>query len=55
MAALLFVGLIAINISFVLNARAIKRDVTRRFDEIQRRLEQRANSIVKNIFDANES
>ena len=51
-AALLFFGLIAINVTFVLCARAIKRDVTRRFDEIQRRLETRANSIVDHIFNA---
>ena len=53
--ALLFLGLIAINVTFVLSARAIKRDVTRRFDEIQRRLETRANAIVDHIFDANQS
>ena len=51
-AALLFLGLIAINVTFVLCARAIRRDVTRRFDEIQRRLETRANSIVDHIFNA---
>jgi hypothetical protein len=54
-AALLFLLLIALNVGFYLNARAIRRDVTRRFDEIQRRLESRANSIVDNIFDANHS
>jgi hypothetical protein len=54
-AALLFLGLIAVNVTFVLAARAIRRDVTRRFDEIQRRLETRANSIVDHIFNANQS
>jgi hypothetical protein len=54
-AALLFLLLIALNVGFYLTARAIRRDVTRRFDEIQRRLESRANSIVDNIFDANHS
>jgi len=53
--ALLFLGLIAINVTFVLSARAIKRDVTRRFDEIQRRLETRANAIVDHIFNANQN
>ena len=53
--ALLFLGLIAINVTFVLSARAIKRDVTRRFDEIQRRLETRANAIVDHIFNADQS
>ena len=54
-ASLLFVFLIAANVSFFMSARAIKRDVTRRFDEIQRRLETRANSIVDHIFNANQS
>ena len=51
-AALLFVVLMAMNITFVIAARAMKRDMTKRFDEMQRRLESRANSIVDNIFDA---
>jgi len=50
-----FLLLIALNVGFYLTARAIRRDVSRRFDEIQRRLESRANSIVDNIFDANHS
>jgi hypothetical protein len=44
--------LLALNVSTILAARAVKRDVTRRFDEMQRRLEKRANSIVDHIFDA---
>jgi hypothetical protein len=52
-AGALFVFLLAMNITFVLAARAIKRDMTKRFDEMQRRLESRANSIVDNIFNAN--
>lgn len=51
----LFLGLVAINVTFVMAARANRRDMTHRFDELQRRLESRANSIVDNIFDANES
>jgi hypothetical protein len=54
-AALLIIGLLGMNIMFVLAARAIRRDMTKRFDELQRRLESRANSIVDNIFDANHS
>ena len=50
-ALLLFAGLMALNISVVLAVRAIRRDMTTRFDELQRRLESRANSIVDNIFD----
>lgn len=52
-AALLFLGLMALNISVVIAVRATRRDMARRFDELQRRLESRANSIVDNIFDAN--
>jgi hypothetical protein len=52
-AALLIIGLLGMNITFVLAARAIRRDMTKRFDDLQRRLESRANSIVDNIFDAN--
>jgi hypothetical protein len=51
-AAALFVVLMGMNITFMIAARAIKRDMTRRFDEMQRRLESRANSIVDHIFDA---
>jgi hypothetical protein len=51
----LFVGLLALNVTFVMTARAIRRDMTTRFDELQRRLESRANSIVDLIFDANRS
>jgi len=54
-AALLIIGLLGMNITFVLAARAIRRDMTKRFDELQRRLESRANAIVDNIFDANRS
>jgi hypothetical protein len=48
----LFIGLLALNIAFVLAAREIRRDVKRRFDEVQRQLERRANSIVDHIFNA---
>jgi len=51
----LFVGLLALNVTFLMTVRAIRRDATRRFDELQRRLESRANSIVDHIFDANRS
>jgi hypothetical protein len=50
-AFILFGGLMALNVSFVMAARAIRRDMTRRFDELQRGLESRANSIVDKIFD----
>ena len=48
----LFVGLLAVNVTFLMTVRAIRRDTTR-FDELQRRLESRANSIVDHIFNAN--
>jgi uncharacterized membrane protein len=54
-AAFLFLGLLALNIAFVLNARAIRRDVTRRFDELERRLERHATDLVNHLFDANRS
>jgi hypothetical protein len=50
-ALLLFGGLMALNVSFVMAARAIRRDMTRRFDELERGLETRANAIVDHIFD----
>jgi uncharacterized membrane protein len=54
-AVFLFLGLLALNIAFVLNARAIRRDVTRRFDELERRLERHATDLVNHLFDANRS
>ena len=54
-AALLFLGLIAINISFFMCACAIRRDVTRRFDDLQRRLETRATDLVNLLFDTRHS
>jgi hypothetical protein len=51
LAALLFVGLLALNISFILSARAIRRDATRRFADLERRLETRALAIVNHLFD----
>lgn len=53
LSAVLFLGLIALNVSFVMFARAIRRDVTRRFDDLERRLESRAQAIVDHLFNAN--
>jgi hypothetical protein len=50
-ALLVFAGLMALNVSFVMAARAIRRDMKRRFDELERGLETRANAIVDHIFD----
>jgi hypothetical protein len=52
-AAVLFIGLIAINVSFFLCARAIRRDQKKRFDDLQRRLENHATDLVNHLFDAN--
>ena len=51
-AAFLFLGLLALNIAFVINARAVRRDVTSRFEELERRLERHATDIVNHLFDA---
>ena len=51
----LFVGLLALNISLILSAIAIKRDVTKRFADLERRLETRAFAIVNHLFNANRS
>ena len=53
--SLLFLGLIGLNISFFLCARAIKRDMTSRFDELERRLESRATDLVNHLFYTNRS
>lgn len=53
--SLLFLGLIGLNISLFLCARAIKRDMTSRFDELERRLESHATDLVNHLFDANRS
>ena len=54
-ASLLFLGLMALNVTFFLFAREIRRDVTRRFEDLQRRLESRAIAIVNHLFNANHS
>jgi hypothetical protein len=54
-AGLLFIGLLALNVAFVISARAIRRDVTRRFDELERRLERHATDLVNHLFNANQS
>ena len=53
--SLLFLALIGLNVSFFICARAIRRDVTKRFDELERRLESRATDLVNHLFDTNRS
>jgi len=53
--AVLFLGLIALNVSFVMFVRAMRRDVTKRFADLERRLESRALAIVDHLFNANRS
>lgn len=35
---------------FVMNARAIRRDVDRRFQQVQDKLEHEANSVLENLL-----
>jgi hypothetical protein len=51
-ALLVVLGVIVLAVGFFINARRIRRDVTRRFDELEERLERQATSIVNNLFDA---
>jgi hypothetical protein len=46
---LVVVGLILLAWRFWLNARAIRRDITRRYSDIQARLESNANDILDQI------
>jgi hypothetical protein len=39
--------------AFILNARAIKRDMNKRFDELRARLERDANSVVDEFLKGN--
>jgi hypothetical protein len=53
--SLLFLGLIGLNVSFFLSARAMRRDLKKRFDELERRLERRATDLVNHLFNENQS
>ena len=53
--SLLFLALIGLNVSFFICARAIRRDMKKRFDELERRLESRATDLVNHLFNANRS
>jgi hypothetical protein len=52
---LLFLALIGLNVSFFIIARNIRRDMKKRFDDLERRLESRATDLVNHLFDANRS
>ncbi len=45
-------GIIALAVGFFINARRIRRDVTRRFEDLEERLERQATAIVNDLFDA---
>ena len=51
-ALLVILGVIALGVGFFINARRIRRDVTRRFDDLEERLERQATAIVNDLFDA---
>ena len=44
-------GVIALAVGFFINARRIRRDVTRRFEDLEQRLERQATDIVDDLFD----
>jgi hypothetical protein len=43
-------GVVTLARAFLIQARAIRRDMNRRFDALRDRLEQSANSIVDNLL-----
>jgi hypothetical protein len=51
--AFVLVGLFLLGWGFWLNARAIRRDITRRYSDIQTRLETNANDILDHIVKPN--
>jgi hypothetical protein len=51
--ALVAGGLILLAWGFWLNARAIRRDITRRYSDIEARLESNANDIIDHIVKPN--
>ncbi len=52
-AALTSLGVIVLGWAFFLNARAIRRDVKKRFADIQTHLERRANAIMDDVLRPN--
>ena len=51
-AALVLLGLAVLGGAFVMNARAIRRDFTTRFDALRTRLEDDANALLTGILNA---
>ena len=45
-------GISALAVGFFINARRIRRDVTKRFEDLEERLERQATAIVDDLFDA---
>ena len=52
LAIVLVVAVVALTRTFVINARTIMRDMNGRFDRLQVQLEDRANSVVDDLFNA---
>jgi hypothetical protein len=51
MAVSLALAIVALARAFLINARAIRRDVNERFDDLQTRLEAAGNSVVDRLLD----
>jgi hypothetical protein len=50
LASVVVVGIVTLARAFLIQARAIRHDMNRRFDALRDRLEQSANSIVDNLL-----
>jgi hypothetical protein len=51
LAAAVIFGVATLSRVFLMHARAIRRDMNARFEALQDRLEQSANSVVDNLLD----
>ena len=51
-AGLLIVGLIGLNIGFLLNALALRRDMKDRVERLRANLEKDANALVDHLFES---
>jgi hypothetical protein len=50
LASVVGLGIVTLARAFLIQARAIRRDMNRRFDALRDRLEQSANSVVDNLL-----
>jgi hypothetical protein len=49
------VGVIGLGIAFVINARALRRDFSRRSDALRAHLENEANAVIDELFETEPS